>query len=583
MNNPLQLGLEYVKKAIQYDQENKLQDAVENYTSCLIYFQQALKDTSLQNNWSIIQQKILEYQSRKEVIEQELKLTQLQIKKEEPTKDLSSQSFLPPKKEEPINLDVKLSLNDILEKALNLLDRAKLEQSKNNKEAALDLFTDALDNFMVLYKNETDPTLKKDIENYLMDYTTKAEKLKEEIKNDKNKAQQTITITLPNQYPLTGNQPPYNNQFTVPTSQYPLSNNQYTFNSQYPYNNPYPVSNNSYQQSPPPVTKVSPRSFSTTNNQVIPIVTSDNPKFNEYIKKEESKKDKSFETTSKKDFLPRKGELTMTIKVDKTDFLIGEEAKVHIICNNFSPKKVCSLKVYLKMTEDKYGFAKDKPKTTREIKKLNPQIITVGNVFPLQAGLKWRGDVFYKLTSIGGLEPTKHELQVIDRNYHLVVSCVLKRSKNMHCDIPITLKEMSEEQKLELQQKERERREKEEELNRILLEEEKIKQEEERIKQQEERMKQEQIQKIKEEEEILIRKEQSRIRQEELKRKEEELYERKTQLVHDNLKKHNIDFTVFLELQEMGFVNSLDDYERISNLLIKHRGNINAVTEELIK
>lgn len=43
MQNPLHVGLDYVRKAVQFDQENKLQEAVENYSKSLEYFAIALK------------------------------------------------------------------------------------------------------------------------------------------------------------------------------------------------------------------------------------------------------------------------------------------------------------------------------------------------------------------------------------------------------------------------------------------------------------------------------------------------------------------------------------------------------------
>ena len=136
----------------------------------------------------------------------------------------------PPKKEEPkisntSNNNQQISMNELLEKSLQIIDQAKLEQSKN-KQYALDLYTQALDSLMIVYKNETEKDLKKDIENYLLDYTTRAEKLKEEIDKEKNQQMnqpKTININLnPNQQ-----NNPYLNQFTPnPQQQYQQSQNQ---------------------------------------------------------------------------------------------------------------------------------------------------------------------------------------------------------------------------------------------------------------------------------------------------------------------------------------------------------------------
>ena len=150
-----------------------------------------------------------------------------------------------------------------------------------------------------------------------------------------------------------------------------------------------------------------------------------------------------FETFGKKSFPPRDGELYLSAKVDRTVFIIGEEIKIHLNCNNFSPKTVYSLKIYLRMTEDHYRFSvsKDKTNCTREVKKINPVIFTAGSVFPLQKGLKFRGDAFYPLNWVGGLLPTKRDQGVVIREYELVVSAVFKKAQNMRIQIPINLKE----------------------------------------------------------------------------------------------------------------------------------------------
>ena len=151
---------------------------------------------------------------------------------------------------------------------------------------------------------------------------------------------------------------------------------------------------------------------------------------------------KPFEITKTKDFPPRTGEASLTVKIERTAFHVEEDIKIHVICNNFSPKTIYSLKFYLKVIEDKYHYSlsHDKMKSERTVKKLNAHVFT-DNVFPLKAGLKWRGDYFYKLEAIGGLLPSKQDLGVFTREYELCVSATFKKASNLKVSVPILLKE----------------------------------------------------------------------------------------------------------------------------------------------
>ena len=146
-----------------------------------------------------------------------------------------------------------------------------------------------------------------------------------------------------------------------------------------------------------------------------------------------------FETTASKNFLPLKGETTLTVSVDKKLFMMGDTIKVHIICNNYSSKKVRSIKFYLRMKELKQTISGGHPKTEKSCQKIHKTYFTADGVFPLQGGLKWRGDSLFKIPEFG-LNPSFRD-NLFERKYHLCVCCVFKHAKNLRAYIPITLKE----------------------------------------------------------------------------------------------------------------------------------------------
>ena len=91
--NPLDIGLNFVNQAVQYDYQNKKSEAIEHYTKSLIFFSLALQgecyifwipkdifynqfvlDTNFQDKWNIIKEKYVEYETRRNKLAEELNL-----------------------------------------------------------------------------------------------------------------------------------------------------------------------------------------------------------------------------------------------------------------------------------------------------------------------------------------------------------------------------------------------------------------------------------------------------------------------------------------------------------------------------
>jgi hypothetical protein len=72
-----------------------------------------------------------------------------------------------------------ISINDILRLAFDVAQHARQEDATGNLRGAFDLYTQALESFLIVYKEEKNSTLKEQLKATILEYTTRAEQIKE--------------------------------------------------------------------------------------------------------------------------------------------------------------------------------------------------------------------------------------------------------------------------------------------------------------------------------------------------------------------------------------------------------------------
>lgn len=72
-----------------------------------------------------------------------------------------------------------VSINDVLRLAFDIAASARKEDAMGNLKGAFDLYTQALESFMIVYKQEQNPQIKEQLKQTILADTTRAEQVKE--------------------------------------------------------------------------------------------------------------------------------------------------------------------------------------------------------------------------------------------------------------------------------------------------------------------------------------------------------------------------------------------------------------------
>ncbi len=139
---PLSLGLECARLACEEDAAQRWPTAVRHYDLAINYLTRALQDPQHAGNQAVIAQKIREYADRRAYIGAQVSAV------EAPSAAAAT----------PIKKDV--SINDVLRLAFDVAAHARKEDAMGNLKGAFELYTQALESFMVVYKQEHNATLK---------------------------------------------------------------------------------------------------------------------------------------------------------------------------------------------------------------------------------------------------------------------------------------------------------------------------------------------------------------------------------------------------------------------------------------
>ena len=166
----LSLGLELVKSAIHNDSAGKYAAAVREYDLGVNYLTQALGDPAQVHNSALISQKIREYTERRNAL-----AASLGQGFEAPV-PVASQAhvYSPP----PAPVGGSVSINDILRLAFDVAQHARQEDACGNLTGAFELYTQCLESFLIVYKEEQNPSLKEQLRGTILEYTTRAEQIK---------------------------------------------------------------------------------------------------------------------------------------------------------------------------------------------------------------------------------------------------------------------------------------------------------------------------------------------------------------------------------------------------------------------
>jgi hypothetical protein len=166
----LSLGLELVTSAINNDGAGKYAVAVREYDLGVGYLTQALADPAQVHNSALISQKIREYTERRNAL-----ASSLGHGFEAPA-PVAAQAhvYSPP----PAPVGGSVSINDILRLAFDVAQHARQEDACGNLHGAFELYTQCLESFLIVYKEESNPALKEQLRSTILEYTTRAEQIK---------------------------------------------------------------------------------------------------------------------------------------------------------------------------------------------------------------------------------------------------------------------------------------------------------------------------------------------------------------------------------------------------------------------
>ncbi len=166
----LSLGLELVTSAIHNDSAGKYAAAVREYDLGVNYLTQALADPAQLHNSALISQKIREYTERRNAL-----AASLGDGFEAPA-PVAAQAhvYSPP----PAPVGGSVSINDILRLAFDVAQHARQEDACGNLHGAFELYTQCLESFLIVYKEEENPSLKDQLRSTILEYTTRAEQIK---------------------------------------------------------------------------------------------------------------------------------------------------------------------------------------------------------------------------------------------------------------------------------------------------------------------------------------------------------------------------------------------------------------------
>jgi hypothetical protein len=157
----LSLGLELVKSAIADDAAGRYPSAVRHYDLAINYLSHALADPAQAANSAIISQKIREYSDRREVLAASLGGVEQ------------------PLVSAPVGVaSTPSSINDILRLAFDVAQHARKEDAYGNVKGAFDLYTQCLESFLIVYREEQNAQLKEQLRHTILEYTERAEALK---------------------------------------------------------------------------------------------------------------------------------------------------------------------------------------------------------------------------------------------------------------------------------------------------------------------------------------------------------------------------------------------------------------------
>ncbi len=165
----LSLGLELVTAAIQDDGAGRYASAVRQYDLAISYFSQSLSDPAQQHNTGVISQKIREYTDRRNAL-----ASSLGQGYEAPVMAQPTHVYAPP----PAPVVASVSINDILRLAFDVAQHARQEDACGNLHGAFELYTQCLESFLIVYKEEHNPALKEQLRHTILEYTQRAEQIK---------------------------------------------------------------------------------------------------------------------------------------------------------------------------------------------------------------------------------------------------------------------------------------------------------------------------------------------------------------------------------------------------------------------
>ena len=99
-----------------------------------------------------------------------------------PNSGTFNNSNVAPPQQQPVvqqsTSDPQVTINDILRLAFEVAQHARQEDAMGNLKEAFDLYTQALESFLIVYKEEQNAMLKEQLKSTILDYTTRAEQIK---------------------------------------------------------------------------------------------------------------------------------------------------------------------------------------------------------------------------------------------------------------------------------------------------------------------------------------------------------------------------------------------------------------------
>ncbi len=175
----LSLGLELVKTAVAEDGAGRYVSAVRHYDLAVASLSRALSDPAQQHHAALIAQKIREYSERRAVL-----VASGVVAASDPPPALAFQtspnavSSSAPSSSSSLAPPAATSINDILRLAFDVAQHARQEDACGNARGAFELYTQCLESFLIVYKEEQNPMLKEQLRHTILEYTERAEALK---------------------------------------------------------------------------------------------------------------------------------------------------------------------------------------------------------------------------------------------------------------------------------------------------------------------------------------------------------------------------------------------------------------------